>query len=306
MEKKVWYFQLEVRDRSTSECVKGEMLKKLFEELLKDTAYDERKMVHSLKIKVDAQKGKDAILDIHHMEDEYLFGSLCSAKDHATAQKREMESLRPENIMDDAEVKKYNFELISYFAIHYKDSIISYIQTLGGPGISPLCNLINHKSFKQYTITTKSIVDLHVLEKVYASNYIDKLSFACAVPDVQCLKSFNISDKALMELENSNVKDITITITTKKNKFLKGKLLLGELVDRVRKGTSKKSKAKVKKNEEDEYYEYNLFNNKVCFVVKFEIDIHQTYDMIKKIIEEKIIETYEEEKIILNSMVSWD
>ena len=41
-------------------------------------------------------------------------------------------------------------------------------------------------------------------------------------------------------------------------------------------------------------------------VVKFEIDIHQTYDMIKKIIEEKIIETYEEEKIILNSMVSWD
>lgn len=309
MEKKIWYFQLDVKNRADESYIMGNDLKILFNDLLSNAIKDNEKNVYSIRIKTDINKSsanRDVIMDIYE-SDDCLFGTLSTKKDHTTAQKREVESMKTLNIVDDDEVKSLNFELMSYFVIHYEESIISYIQTQGGPGITPLSNLSMMKPFKgKYTITTNPIVDVNVLEKVFKSEYMDKIAFTCAVPNVQCLSPLGISDKAIMELHNSSVKEITVLINTDRNRPARVPNFLKEIGENIKSKKYSKSKAKIKKDLDDEYNEYNLINNKICYTVTFEIDIKNTHDAIKKEIMGKILETYNKNKNILSDFISWN
>lgn len=310
MKKNIWYFQLQVKNRNTDQYIKGESLKKLFDtiKVMKSTHYDANKDMYSIVIKQDAGSKdlkKDVTLDIYSTDKNYLFGTLCSTKDHNSAQKREHESLRTEQIMSDAELGKSKFEMISYFILNYEDSIISFVQTLSAPRITPLSNLTKFDEFKKYTIVATPIVEPDVLSKVFQANYIENITYTCSVPDIQCLSGLNLSDDVLQELDKSVVKDITVRLTTRRFKSIKSPKFIQAIVEKVKSGYIKKSKVSVKKNFEDDYLEYNLITNKICFDGDFELNTEQPGDTVKESMRDKMISIYEDKREILNDFIKW-
>lgn len=311
MEKNIWYYKLVVSDRKNEKTIlSGDELKTLFDQLQKSkyAKYNKEKDIYSIKIprhknvkNDDAIDRKSAILDIYVNNDDYLFGTISNEKDPNTAQKRNNSNLETSDILLEDEKSLAHFEIFSYFMIHYKTSIISFVKSGGGPGVTKFCDLVN--ILEKYTIAVPAVIRSDTVDMIYASDYINQLTFSTVTPSMSALGALGLSDNQLSELSDSDIGDITITITANKLRTFTGSPIIGGLVGLYREKKLKKAKFSCKSNESQRYHSHNLFSDKFCASVEFLIDHTSNTENVRNEIENTLIDVYNDmEDTLLKSI----
>lgn len=223
---------------------------------------------------IEAERKKDAVLEITDRKGSLVFGKLCSEQDIRNFQTRDRETLvvnrkavNPERIL----------EKFSYFLLDTNNFTVCYIKEVGAPKIDYLgyaiSNLFDNTSPKKEGRLTP-LLDPDVLKTVASKEIIGSIQYEMTIPSWATMDITGLSEEQYRDLQHTKGVKIAVTI---RPEFRKKSILTGDETERFKWLSNffigkDKVTAKAKDSEESISIDYNLEEHKFIKKINFKDD----------------------------------
>lgn len=250
--KKVYYYTFEVFDNIIQRKLIPQETRNIINDIFNQHSNINNNSRH-LVLNPEGNVLERVTMDIILNNEAFLFGRIGKYKDNSESLMRNINTNEAFNVGNE----EMFLEIYTYFIIDYSYNVIGYLNGKSAPSVFELKGIVN--SYEEEKIM--SLQNIVSGETVRALNTegatLSKIEYSYRIPDIRILAQLGLSREQVINLQQTDYKNVEISIKNESRKNLANELpLIRSLIESFSENTNlekKKFKGKVPEASSQEY-----------------------------------------------------